>query len=615
MRRSIALLFLCTISLVAQSESAPVNPHASPEARALLHYLYSMSGKYTLTGQHNYPNVGARWTDRALDLTGKLPAVFGQDFGFSGGEDKDSILGRPDMIAEAIRQYRNGAVVTLTWHALRPVDDEPVTFRDSVQGHLTDFEWRELLTPGTTLNRRWCAQVDVIAGYLKQLQAAHVPVLWRPYHEVNGGWFWWGGRKGKDGSAALYRQLFDRFVNYHHLDNLIWVWNANAPGSGGGGPGPYADYFPGIDVADVASVDIYGEFQQSFYDDLLKLAAGKPVALGEVGSIPSPEVLGKQPKYAWFMSWSEWVQDANSLDALRAVYDSAQTASRNDPRVAEAMAAIHKASAASEPVPVTPKPSDKAKALLAALYAAPGNGVLSGQEGDAAPVVTATGKSPSIHAAELSAAAVEDAKHHHALVSLTWKPVSPTGAKVTDFEWNELITPGTDLYQRWVAQVDEAAALLKQLDDAGVGVLWRPYPQPNGEKSWWSGRKGIRGSSELYRMLFERLADHHKLRNLVWVWEAVPASFGPKGPSFLDDYFPGLLYVDAIQLDLRSRGWREDQETARFAVGKPIGLGLEGWVPDPAVFEDSRWAWFLATPETATNTEALRKLYASPVVK
>jgi len=108
------------------------------------------------------------------------------------------------------------------------VDDEPVTFRDSVQGHLTDFEWRELLTPGSALNRRWCAQVDVIAGYLKQLQAAHVPVLWRPYHEVNGDWFWWGGRKGKDGSAALYRQLYDRFVNRHHLDNLVWVWNAGA---------------------------------------------------------------------------------------------------------------------------------------------------------------------------------------------------------------------------------------------------------------------------------------------------------------------------------------------------------------------------------------------------
>jgi mannan endo-1,4-beta-mannosidase len=227
------LLLLCQAPLTAQT---PVNPQASPEARALLSYLYSISGRYILTGQHNYPNTIANWTDRAYDLTGKYPAVFGQDFGVQGGSDKDSTLARPALVEEAMRQYRNGAVVTFTWNAVRPTDDEPVTFRESVQGHLSDFEWREVLTPGTHLFERWCAQVNVIAGYLKQLREARVPILWRPYHEVNGDWFWWGGRKGADGSAALYRQLYDRFVNYHHLDNLVWVWNANSPGAGGHGP-------------------------------------------------------------------------------------------------------------------------------------------------------------------------------------------------------------------------------------------------------------------------------------------------------------------------------------------------------------------------------------------
>jgi hypothetical protein len=102
----------------------------------------------TLTGQHNFPNHLSRWSDRIYDLTGKFPAVFGSDFGFSGGEDKDSVLGRPAMIEEAKRQYRNGAVIALCWHEVRPTDDEPVTFRDSVQGKLTDFEWNELLTLG-----------------------------------------------------------------------------------------------------------------------------------------------------------------------------------------------------------------------------------------------------------------------------------------------------------------------------------------------------------------------------------------------------------------------------------------------------------------------------------
>jgi mannan endo-1,4-beta-mannosidase len=166
--------------------AAPVNPKTTAEARALLKRIDQISGHFTLTGQHNFLDHVSRWSDRIYDLTGKFPAIFGQDFGFSGGEDKDSVEGRPSMIEEAKRQYRNGAVIALTWHAVRPTDDEPVTFRDSVQGHLTDFEWNELLTPGTDLYNRWVEQVDAIAGYLRQLQDAGVPVLFRPYHEMNG---------------------------------------------------------------------------------------------------------------------------------------------------------------------------------------------------------------------------------------------------------------------------------------------------------------------------------------------------------------------------------------------------------------------------------------------
>ncbi len=627
-----ALLLFCALPTRAQE---PVNPHASPEARALLRYLYSISGRYTLAGQHNYANHIARWTDRAYDLTGKYPALFGQDFGFEAGADKDSILGRPELIAEVERQYRNGAVVTLTWHAVRPTDDEPVSFRESVQGHLTDFEWSELLTPGSTLYNRWCAQVDLIAGYLAQLRDARVPILFRPYHEINGGWFWWNGRKGKDGSAALYRQLYDRFVNRHHLDNLIWVWNASPPA--GSNPGPYADYFPGLECADVLSVDIYGEFKPEFYDGLVALAAGKPVALGEVGAVPSPAVLKEQPKWTWFMSWSEIVERANSVDDLRATYTAPNVLTRDDPRLAEPMAAIRKASA--EPVPelVTPEASPEAKALLARLRAVSGSGRLSGQENDTQAAAGATdrvfeiaARHPAIYGADLGVteaarqAIVEEAKrqsHNHALVTLTWRAAKPTddkpSGKLTDFEWNELLTPGSRLFERWCAQVDAVAASLQQLQQAGVAVLWRPYPQPNGARFWWAGRKGSHGSAALYRQLFDRLVDHHKLRNLVWVWSAAAAGFGPNAPGAYSDFFPGLQVADALSIDVEDGNsrWRRDAELSVFAVGKVIGLGLAGRLPAPAFFEQQpRWAWFLAAPGAIEQPDALRALYGDPRV-
>ncbi len=125
--------------------------------------------------QHSFSHDISRWTDRSYNLTGKYPVLFGQDFGFSGGDDKDSTESRPAMIAELKRQYENGAVIMLTWHADRPTDMMSQLLLASVQGHLSDYEWHELLTPRTYLNKRWYAQVDVIAGYLQQLRDVHVP--------------------------------------------------------------------------------------------------------------------------------------------------------------------------------------------------------------------------------------------------------------------------------------------------------------------------------------------------------------------------------------------------------------------------------------------------------
>ena len=633
---------------------APVNPDASPEARALLKYLYSISGHYTLSGQHNYPYHIARWTDRAYDLTGKYPAVFGQDFGFQGDDDKDSTEARPFLIEEIKRQYRNGAVPTLTWHSVRPSSDEPVTFKENVQSHLSDFEWSELLTPGTTLNNRWCTQVDVIAGYLKQLREARVPVLFRPYHEMNGRWFWWGGRPGQNGSMALYRQLFDRFVNYHKLNNLIWVWNANVPN---GGAGPLADYFPGTQFADVVSVDNYEEFTQSRYDDALALAAGKLIALGEVGTVPSPAVLKQQPKWAWFMVWSEFVEEGNSLEAVRAIYDAPMTLNRDDPRLAGPMAAIRKASAPPSPTPVTPQAMAEAKALLARLYSVSGQSVLSGQEnspqsvaGSTEKVFQITGKYPAIYGedlgiargteAEVSAARqaiVDEAKRRYkaqSIVSLTWHATRPTDdepgngqqsllGKLSDFEWNELFAPGTRLNQRWSAQVDAVAGYLKQLQDAGIPVLWRPYPEPNGNDFWWVGRKESHDAAALYRQLFERLVNHDGVHNLIWVWnvDVAGASEGGNGPY--SDFFPGLLYVDALEANQVALipHWRSDTPLALMGVGKVIGVALTA-VPDPATLaQQNHWAWFLISADTvgtaagaAGSSEMLKKLYDDPRV-
>lgn len=288
------------------------NPNASPEAKALIDLYYHITGKYILTGQHNYPLTKDRNSRTATRFFGKTPAVWSSDLGFAKDGDKDSYLARPDIVKEAIRQHRKGSIVTLCWHAVPPTASEPVTFQPvgksdpgkllSVQGHLLEEQYKELLTPGTSLYNQWASQVDTVAVYLKQLQDAKVPILWRPYHEMNGDWFWWGGRKDENNTIAIYKQLFDRLVNYHKLNNLVWVWNVDRPLTP---VRKFSNFYPGNDYLDILSLDVYGsDFNKAYYDSLLILSKGKPILFGEVGQPPLPDILDQQPLWCSWVVWA-----------------------------------------------------------------------------------------------------------------------------------------------------------------------------------------------------------------------------------------------------------------------------------------------------------------------
>jgi mannan endo-1,4-beta-mannosidase len=349
---------------VPPQQAVPVTPNASPEARALLQFLYDISGKHTLTGQHNNPNSKARNTEFAAKYLGNTPVIWGSDFGFERAGNSDSYLARPGIVKQALAQHELGNIIALCWHAVPPTADEPVTFRPlpnsdpkhlaSVQGKLQDDQFRDVLTPGTALYDHWCAQVDAIAGFLKQLEAAHVPVLWRPYHEMNGDWFWWGGRAGQYSTAALYRQIFDRFVNHHHLTNLVWVWNVDRPSQPGR---EFEKYFPGIQYLDVVALDVYGsDFKQSYYDGLAALAQGKPLALAEVGNPPMPEIMEKQPKWAYYMTWAGMVRNT-PWKQYEALFADKRFLWLEDPAYEKASESYRRACAMA-PLHFVPRPAD-----------------------------------------------------------------------------------------------------------------------------------------------------------------------------------------------------------------------------------------------------------------
>jgi len=330
MKSILLLSLLLTAFTCFAQDQQPVNPNATREARALLSYLSAIDDENILSGQHSYNANPEQYYLRAHKITGEFPAIWGSDFIWQGSRDPGE-----EVVDAAIQKHEEGAIVTLMWHAGRPTDEPPFGWRESIQGDLTGEEWKELTTPGTRLYNRWLQQVDRVAGHLKQLQAANVPVLWRPYHEMNGAWFWWGDKKGADGYIKLWKMLFDRYVNHHQLNNLIWVWNANGPRDLPKDEAfSYEHYYPGPQYVDVLATDVYHfDYEQQDYEALLELAGDKIIALGEVGRLPNTIMLEAQPRWAWFMVWSNWLETANDPAGVRAVYEHPATLNRGEVRI------------------------------------------------------------------------------------------------------------------------------------------------------------------------------------------------------------------------------------------------------------------------------------------
>ena len=300
-----------------------VNKDASPEAQELLEFLIKISGEKRLSGQHNYIHSPFIYTEKAKEITGRSPAIWGCDFSYA----TDSARG--SMIRAAQEMHSRGAIITLMWHSCFPEDGMRCSPAKIWHRQISDSLWNELVTPGTELHEKWLRQLDYVAEFLKVLRDEHIPVLWRPYHEMNGIWFWWGNKPGPNGYQALWKGMYDRFVNHHQLNNLVWVWNANAPRDTPGDEAyPYADFYPGNSYVDILAADVYHrDYRKSHHDQLLVLGGGKPIALGEVGGLPTPEQLAEQPEWCWFMVWSDWLIKENTAEEVQAVYNMPGTLS------------------------------------------------------------------------------------------------------------------------------------------------------------------------------------------------------------------------------------------------------------------------------------------------
>ncbi len=282
---------------------APSNPNATPRARALMAYLGSISGRKVLLGQHTqsrYPRELAF----IEQVSGKLPALCGFELlAYSGNIRWDTcdenclkeLYENLGTLENALDWGRRGGLVTLTWHWYSPMGGRDKSF----YAQNTDFDVAAALTEGTDEHRAMLRDLDLMAVHLRRFQQENVPVLWRPFHEAEGNWFWWGVH-GPEVARQLYRFMKRYYTQVHHLDHLIWVWNS-----------PLPEGYPGDEVVDVISRDLYPPAHEHTacaekYRELTRITSQPRLcALGEIGTHPDVNAIGEENiPWCWFMTWS-----------------------------------------------------------------------------------------------------------------------------------------------------------------------------------------------------------------------------------------------------------------------------------------------------------------------
>lgn len=254
------------------SKFKPADKQADESVVNLYRNMAMLSPSHIMLGHQDALSYGAHWKgdpDRSdlKDLTGSHPAVFGWELG--GIE-----LGKPDnldsvpfakMRENIILAFLAGGINTISWHAFNPLTGKD-SWADNKTANITVVH----LLPGGSHHDGFKKRLDKIADFLQSLKSPDgklIPVIFRPWHENSGNWFWWGASHcSAEEYKALYRFTIDYLRNTHHLHNLLIAYS---PDVGFKNASDYLERYPGDDLVDIIGVDDYNSLRTGHPEQLI----------------------------------------------------------------------------------------------------------------------------------------------------------------------------------------------------------------------------------------------------------------------------------------------------------------------------------------------------------
>jgi mannan endo-1,4-beta-mannosidase len=319
----LCVLFFSVISF-SQKKLSLIDDKATKETKALFENLDRLSEDHILFGHQHATEYGHGWygdpgRSDVKSVTGSHPAVIGVDF--------SGLSGRPDRLIEkekaSLRKtiadtYNRGGVTTVAWHFNNPVSKTNFYWNDSTAAPAV-----KNIIPGGSHHDKYKTILQTIAGLIKSIKGEDgklPPLIFRPYHEFDGDWFWWGkAHCTTDEFKALWRFTVSYLRDSLGVHNLIYAFS---PDNRFGTEEEYLERYPGDEWVDMLGVDNYGDFGRDGNYNIeagikkLKIVSDYALRTGKLAAFTETG-LESIPKESW---WTEILLKSLRSEKMRLCY-------------------------------------------------------------------------------------------------------------------------------------------------------------------------------------------------------------------------------------------------------------------------------------------------------
>lgn len=264
MKTTSTILFLFLIPFLCQSQNIElIDKKASSKTKALFLNLgkTQKEGK-VLFGHQEATTYGRTWygdknRSDVKDVTGSHPAVIGLDFADITVTNTEQFLKEKEkLVKSVVDTYDRGGISTFAWHQKNPANGGSFYWEQNPVKVVSDILPNGKLHDAYKFYLRTVADV---ADSFRNDDGKLIPVIFRPYHEFDGEWFWWGkGHCTKDEFIELWRFTVDYLKNDLNVHNFIYAFS---PDCRFNTEKEFLDYYPGDEYVDMLGMDNYWDFR------------------------------------------------------------------------------------------------------------------------------------------------------------------------------------------------------------------------------------------------------------------------------------------------------------------------------------------------------------------